>query len=190
MASTSPDNIWIPDSDTPMVLDTMFTNLASSLQNGIGARLAFLERRVGCQLRNPSAQEFTALGVRQPVTTLVPTGGQGTFVEGMSIVNGAAIIEQPGVYIVSGALTPARVVAGSGVGQFWAYLVASGTVVAQAGTTMQQNVPGSGPSVGLTAIVNLKPGDTLTLEGYNTGFAMQAAAGIVTSLSCARLYPL
>lgn len=44
MANTLPDGIWYPDADTtPMVLDSMFSTLASSIQNGIGKRVGQLE---------------------------------------------------------------------------------------------------------------------------------------------------
>ena len=43
MANTTPDGIYFPDSNTPMVLDTILATMASSIANGIGQRLATLE---------------------------------------------------------------------------------------------------------------------------------------------------
>lgn len=101
MANTIPDGIYYPENTTDMELDTILATMASSIQNGIGKRVAKLETFVGCNLSIPAAVTGTAAVVKVSGFAVQPdTLAPGTFNQGMSISNGTVTVPEDGLYNV------------------------------------------------------------------------------------------
>lgn len=181
MASTTPDNIWIPDSDTPMVLDTMFANLASSLQNGIGARVKKLESFVGCYLISNGIIDIPSGASTIPITSL-SVGGLGTFASGVTVTNGAVVIETPGIYNIQSNVSIQKVAAGSATALMQVSLAYNGNGVnlTYANTRQVDSWP---TTVAAGAILNLKVGDTISMRVRSDGYDQSVRATPATNLA-------
>ena len=103
MANTIPDGIYYPENTTDMELDTILATMASSIQNGIGKRVAKLETFVGCNLGMAASFEPPTLGVVTKVNTYGVQSAAvapGTFNSGMTVTNGTVTVPEDGLYSV------------------------------------------------------------------------------------------
>lgn len=183
MASTSPSNIWIPDSDTPMVLDTMFANLASSLENGIGARVKKLESFVGCSLMGTSTWLNSTLN-QDVLNTNLGTTARGSFIAGLTLSNGVLTIVESGIYTVSTSVTMTRESAGTGGGRVAATIYVDGNPVSTASGQLDR-ANGNRLSVGTSLNLRLTAGQTVSLYTLTSLFPVYVTLGGETTLSCA-----
>lgn len=101
MANTTPDGIYYPDSNTLMNFDAILATMASSIQNGIGKRLALQEIAVGLKAGLANQIQLTTTPINMP---LVVNGSNGNFAQGMTINNGIVTVATPGMYMVSSSI--------------------------------------------------------------------------------------
>lgn len=93
--------VWYPDTGDTAEINTLLGTQASSIENGLGARLAHQEVAVGCKLGMGSMQlqEAMALCNMQVAATA------GCFNNGMTVsATGIVTIQTTGMYLVSGGL--------------------------------------------------------------------------------------
>lgn len=99
MPNTTPDGIFFPDGNTPMELDTILATLASSIQNGLGKRVAKLETFVGCNLGLNSA--VTGTGTITKVSNMqVNPSRSYEFIQGVTVNAGTVTVPEDGLYTV------------------------------------------------------------------------------------------
>ena len=102
MANTIPDGIYYPENTTDMELDTILATMASSIQNGIGKRVAKLETFVGCNLGLATPLDAgTAGAVTKAPFAVQATGSPANFNQGMTISNGTVTVPEDGIYTVA-----------------------------------------------------------------------------------------
>lgn len=106
MALTPVDKVYYAEPTTPAKLDTITATMASSIENGIGKRLALQEIAVGCKLgmdttyQIPGGHNFYDAGI-VPVKVV---SGFGSFNQGMTVNNGIVTVNTPGMYIVTSSI--------------------------------------------------------------------------------------
>lgn len=102
-AYTSTAKVWYPDTTDSAKLDTVIATVASSIENGLGARMTLRETQVGIKAGVGTAWTLPS------TLTLVPFAvgtGNGMFNNGFTISSGGVVtVQTPGQYYVSGALS-------------------------------------------------------------------------------------
>lgn len=169
MANTTPDGIYYPDSNTLMNFDAILSTMASSIQNGIGKRLALQEIAVG--LKGSIASNRWNVPVVTP--TLVPytiASVNGDFNQGMDFTEGLAKVQTPGMYLVTATLGIIGGVTGRGI----KIQVEKNAVRIATLETPQYNGIWGASSV--TAVLNCVAGDTIRAAGSITGSGAVATA--------------
>lgn len=103
MANTTPDGIYYPENTTDMELDTILATMASSIQNGMGKRLARQEL-VYSFLGHIPLQSFTNVGsgiLVAPLPYQVVSGSR-SFNKGFTMASpGVLTIPTKGIYSVT-----------------------------------------------------------------------------------------
>ena len=167
-AYTPSSQVWYPDVSDTAEINTLLATVASSIENGIGARLTQQEIAVGakfgCALSyvHPSGTSFAQ-------ATLVPFANDGLnagFTNGISISAGVVTIATAGMYIITAALSGLNTASRSVV----TYLCKNGVAVASAEVPSASNVYVSSQA---NVVLNLLPGDTISVKSRSTGGTLQ-----------------
>lgn len=190
MANTVPDGIWYPDEDTTIVkLDQMFATQASSIANGIGVRVANLEKSATMLATlTPGSTSAMTIGVGKIIPFTQP--GAPAFNNGITLnANGSVSVTQRGIYFCSFGLlagTNALVTSNprgyiqAGLRKNNAYFTTALGLYADSGSPNPvAPVAGSGSAVCV-------PGDTLDVYATISGMtsSLYLSAGSASSPYC------
>lgn len=165
MGAYTPDSqVWYPDLTDTAKLNTLLALLASSIENGVGARLSHQEIAVGGKFSAPLSYVHPS-GTSFAQATLVPfsnDGANAAFANGITISSGTVTIETAGMYIITAALSGLNTASRSVV----TYLCKNGAAVASAEVPSASNVYVSSQA---NCVLNLIPGDTISVKSRSTG---------------------
>lgn len=162
MANTSPDGIYYPDSNTLMNFDAILATMASSIQNGIGKRLALQEIAVGLK----ASVQGWVIPKGNSATTVVPyiiSTGLADFNQGFTFQNGIATVQTAGMYLVTASLGPSGSATSGG---------AKVNILKNSIMFASSEVPFSSTvwiNSQATSVINCVPGDTISVKGTLTG---------------------
>lgn len=153
---TTKAKVWYPALTDKMQLHTLFSTLASSIENGLGPRLERQEIAVGLKVSiNQGGWAIPAGGA----TTVVPysmTNTRGDFNNGFSFAAGVATVQTSGMYLVTASIGPAADTSTGGKG---VKISVEKNGVFVAGNEAPGAVAWLGSTV--TCVVNCVPGDTI-----------------------------
>ena len=185
-AYTPKAKVWYPGTNDTAKINTLMSTMASSIENGIGARLAQQEIAVGLKASVhawaiPNGSNFGASAV-----PYVVNASDMNFNSGFTFANGIATVKTAGMYYVTASLGPQGTATNCGakIG-----IYKGGTMFAQS------EVPFSG-SVWVNAqagcVVNCAAGDTLSARATITGSPSTTynSNGVTTYLSIALVQAL
>ena len=167
MANTVPDGIYYPDSNTLMNFDAILATMASSIQNGIGKRLALQEIAVGLKA---SLQGWTIPKSNNAIIVVpyVISSGLADFNQGFTFQNGIASVQTAGMYLVTASVGPAFPDSSGNAGT--KVNILKNNVVFAA-----SEVPLSGvvwTNAQATSVINCVPGDTISVKASQTGLPL------------------
>lgn len=163
-AYTPNSQVWYPDGTDTAEINTLLATVASSIENGIGARLEHQEIAVGAKLNAPLSYTIPSGSTFANATT-VPYANDGTlaaFNNGMSVSGGVVTIATTGMYIVTASLGGLNTAGRSVVN----YLCKNGAYVASAEVPTNTSVYVSSQA---NCVLNLVPGDTISVKARSTG---------------------
>lgn len=169
-AYTPNSQVWYPDGTDTAELNTLLATVASSIENGIGARLAQQEIAVGAKLNAPLSYVIPS-GTGFVNSTTVPysnDGALGAFNNGLSVTGGVVTIATPGMYIVTASLGGLNTASRSVVN----YLCKNGAYVASAEVPTNTTVYVSSQS---NCVLNLIAGDTVSVRARSSGGTLAIA---------------
>lgn len=98
---TPNSQVWYPTTGDTSELNVLLATLASSIEEGVGARLAHQEIAVGLKASLPAG---TGIPQEPVVAPYAVSGGNGDFAQGMTITNGIVTVQTAGMYIMSANL--------------------------------------------------------------------------------------
>lgn len=169
-AYTPNSQVWYPDGTDTAEINTLLATVASSIENGIGARLEHQEIAVGAKLNAPLSYVIPSGSTFANATT-VPYSNDGTlaaFNNGMSVSGGVVTIATTGMYIVTASLGGLNTAGRSVVN----YLCKNGAYVASAEVPTNTSVYVSSQA---NCVLNLVPGDTISVKARSTGGTLTIA---------------
>lgn len=100
-AQTPIDHVWYPDTTDSQQANVWASTMASSVENGIGARLRTQEAIIGLKAGLPASTALTATAALLPFSAGTVDG---QFNQGLTFSGGTITITQAGVYFVSVSL--------------------------------------------------------------------------------------
>lgn len=158
---TPNSQVWYPQTSDTAEINTLLATMASSIEEGVGARLKHQEIAVGLK-----ASLDTGVWTL-PITTpgqipYVVSSGRGDFNNGFSFTNGTATAQTAGMYLVTASLGPAGSVNGGGIK---VVIYKNGLFIAGNEVAMTTTVWVGSTA---TAVLNLVPGDTVHARGAIT----------------------
>lgn len=153
MANTSPDGIYYPDSNTLMNFDAILATMASSIQNGIGKRLAHQEIAVGMKA-SVAAGAWNVPVNAAVIPYAISPSPEGDFNQGFTFNNSVATVKTAGMYLISASVGVTGAVNGWGT-----RLVVQKNGVRISSLETPQVTPIWG-GICITAVTNCVPGDT------------------------------
>lgn len=104
-AYTPNAQVWYPDGTDTAELNTLLATLASSLENGLGARMTAQENLVSAVLAIPNNSSFPAIAANTDTTLNFQVTSFGYNTGNMTLSNGVLTIVTPGIYFVSSTIT-------------------------------------------------------------------------------------
>lgn len=132
MGNTNADGIWTPDEDDTMEADVWSAQMAESISQGLGKRMALQETRVSLRATTPVPFNVSQAGgsaeyTQVPITIAFDTGvrfpnpdfSNGNHANGILIEGNYAKIVTPGLYTITGQCT---FTPGAGAEHSWDFL--------------------------------------------------------------------
>jgi len=165
---TTKAKVWYPAITDKMQLHTLFSTMASSIENGLQPRLELQERAIGLKAALNGQVTLTTTEATMPVAV---TSANGNFTQGLT-VSGAGIVTvaTPGMYLISASL---GIQPGSGTSALKIYK--NNTIIISdeqlASSTFYQASKG-------TSVINCVAGDTIKLTGRTASGTIQTAADL------------
>lgn len=159
---TTKAKVWYPALTDKMQLHTLFSTLASSIENGIGPRLELQEKAIG--LKASVGNGNWNLPATTPTTIPYTVSGiNGDFNNGFTFAGGTATVQTPGMYLVTATVGTQGGVTGRGmkVQVMWKGVFIAGTETAQ--------LDGIWGSTMTTVVLNCQAGDTISARAAVTG---------------------
>jgi hypothetical protein len=102
MGNTTASGIWTPDEHDNLDPEVWSAAMASSIEDGIGGRLAKQEQRVGAKISIDAATTVPSTGIIFPL--VVAGNGYaysfGNFMTGMTLAGGVLSVTTPGLYLL------------------------------------------------------------------------------------------
>lgn len=157
---TPNSQVWYPTTADTAELNVLMATMASSIEEGVGARLAQQEIAVG--LKASIADNGFSIPYGAANAAVIPygvTASRGDFNNGFTFSGGIATIQTAGMYLVTASLGPAGATNGGGVR---IQIIKGSTFIAGNEVAM-----GSAVWTGTTctAVLNLVAGDTVHAKG-------------------------
>lgn len=171
--------VWYPQTSDTAEINTLLATLASSIEEGVGARLAHQEIAVGLKASlGDSGWTIPYGGTNAAVIPYTVSGSRGDFNNGFTFSNGIATVQTAGMYLVSASIGPMGANNGGGVR----------VQIVKGSTFIAGNEVAMGPVVWTgttcTAVLNLVPGDTVHAKGnLSTAGGTLPNSGDTTHLS-------
>lgn len=154
-AFTPIDEVWYPDEDDTAEQNVNMATMASSIEEGIGARLRAQETFLGLFATRPTGQTLT----RQALTTIgFGLNSSQCFNTGFTFSNGIITIDTPGLYYVG-----VNVVINIPDGYGEVCIVKSGT---EYGKVLQFRASSNNVGLATSSVVNCVAGDTIWCRTY------------------------
>lgn len=177
---TTKAKVWYPAITDKMQLHTLFSTMASSIENGIQPRLELQERAIGLK----ASVNLNAYTIPYGTPTNVPyavSTGRGDFNQGFSFANGIATVQTAGMYLVSTSLGTSTAQNGAAVK---VSLYKNSLFIAASEGSQTASTFGT---TAVTAVLNCIPGDTISARGGITaaGPSAQPNSDQTTHLSVA-----
>lgn len=91
--------VWYPQTSDTAEINVLMSTMASSIEEGLGARLKHQEIAVGCKLGHAKV----TLSNNWTLAPMGVTGAAGTFNNGMTVTNNIVTVNTGGMYMVSAA---------------------------------------------------------------------------------------
>ena len=174
MALTTKARVFYPDGTEKASLKTLFSTLASSIENGLGKRLGVQEVAVGLKA---SADGWALPQRNEPLSTdVIPfsiSAGLADFNQGFSFTGGIATITTKGMYLVTASLGPKFPDTGSAGAKI--QIRKNSTIFASSEVPLNKTVWVNSQA---TSVINCVPGDTISGLGCLSGLP---STGHVTS---------
>lgn len=176
-AYTPTAKVWYADTSDSAKLDTVTAMQASSIENGLGARMTLQEKAIGLHASvATNGYQIGNLTVAPGAT--IPYAirtGTADFTQGLTI-NGSGIvtIQTPGMYLVGASLGPSGGASGPGVKLYAWKNGTAGTLLGTCETPMNTNIL---VTSNLTAVFNCIAGDTLSCTGFLTSAPVNNSYG-------------
>jgi hypothetical protein len=166
-AYTTNAQVWYPDTSDTAELNTLMSTMASSIENGLGARQAYQEIAVGLKA-SCAASAFTIAhqpsGVPATVIPYAVSGTKGDFNNGFTFSGGVATIQTPGMYTFTASVGPGS--GSSGTNGCKIGLQKNGSFVALSEAPMHASI---WVATSATVVMNCIAGDTLRVLCCTTG---------------------
>jgi hypothetical protein len=163
-AFTPLDQVWYPDGDDTAEQNVNMAAQASSIEEGIGARLRHQEIAIGLKASPSSAYVITAAvdDASAPVVPVAVGNGPADFGQGITVNSGVATIATAGMYLVTASIsTP-----GGGSQGIVAIIAKNGTPFASSETPISTIYNTNSQA---TCVINCVPGDTIALRARISG---------------------
>lgn len=153
---TAKAKVWYPAITDKMQLHTLFSTMASSIENGLQPRLELQEKAIGLKA-SVADSTFTFTGSVQTIPYVI-NANTGDFAQGMSITNGIVTVGTPGMYLVTASIGAST---GTNTGmKLMMYKNNTNIAIAEVPQNGSIWVNSSG-----TSVVNCVTGDTLYVKG-------------------------
>jgi hypothetical protein len=104
-AYTTNAQVWYPGTTDTAELNTLLATVASSIEDGLGARMLSQEKLVSAVLAIPNNSSFPALAANTDVTPNFQVTTFGYNTGDMTLSAGTLTIATPGVYFLSSTMT-------------------------------------------------------------------------------------
>lgn len=159
-AFTPLDDVWYPDEDDTAEQNVNLATMASSIEEGIGARLRHQEIAVGLKASLVAGTQIPNLPATAPYQV---TSANGDFAQGLTINAGVVTVATAGMYIVSASLS-----INPGADQRTTAVVLRKNNTELAGAEVVQS-PRYYQTSTANCVVNCVAGDTLRVYYYSAG---------------------
>lgn len=163
---TPNSQVWYPTTADTAELNVLMATMASSIEEGVGARLAHQEIAVGLKGSIENAGFTIPAGVGS--TAVVPytvTASRGDFNNGITFSGGVATIQTAGMYLVTASVGPSGTNNGGGVKVF----IDKNAVFIAGNEVALSSVVWVGTTA--TTVLNCVAGDTIRVRAATTGGA-------------------
>lgn len=182
-ATTATAKVWYADTTDSAKLDSVTALMASSIENGLGARMTLRETQVGVKASSdmwtiPSTNTFTTVPVS--VTT-----SHADFNAGFTLASsGVATCQTPGMYIVTASLGVNGPDSSGASASVKAAIVKNGAIVLSTEVALSTTIWANAV---VTTTINCVAGDTIQMQGTLAGTPASAHAsfGQTSALSAA-----
>lgn len=162
---TTKAKVWYPALTDKMQLHTLFSTMASSIENGLQPRLELQEKAIGLKASPATNYTITAAGTDSsaPVVPVAVGNGPSDFANGITVTNGVATIATAGMYLVTASIGT------TGGGQAQGIVA----IIAKNGTPFASSEVGISTIYNTnsqaTCVVNCVAGDTIALRSRVSG---------------------
>lgn len=185
-AYTPNSQVWYPDITDTAKLNTLLAQMASSIEDGVGARLEHQEIAVG--LKASVDQGAWTLPITTPdIIPYAVSTGRGDFNNGFTFSGGIATVQTAGMYLVTASLGPAGAINGGGI----KVLIYKNSLFIAANEVAMTTSVWVGSTA--TTVLNLVPGDTVHAKGAittNGGVISNSAETTHLSVTLVQALPL
>lgn len=184
-AYTPNAQVWYPDGTDTAELNTLLSTLASSIENGLGARMTAQENLVSAVLAIPNNSVLPALAANTDVTPNFVVTSFGYNTGNMTLSNGVLTIVTPGVYFVSSTMTF------QDHSSYYEHAVMIAGVEKVRGFTYKPN-GGAFQYSAQTSVVKLNAGDTVAtrVKANTNAGAIRDVSAAGNVMTCTLLKPL
>lgn len=157
--------VWYPQTSDTAEINVLLSTMASSIEDGIQARLKHQELAVGVKASPASSYVITGAGTDSAAPTVPVAVGNGPsdFAQGITVSNGVATITTAGMYLVTASIGTA----GGGADQGIVTIIAkNGTPFASSEVDISSLYNTNSQA---TCVVNCVPGDTIAMRARVSG---------------------
>lgn len=166
-AVTATAQVWYPDTSDTAKLNTLFSTMASSIENGLGVRMTKQELTKSLLATVTAGSSWSlANGVEATVPYTINAGG---YNDGMTLASGIITITTPGIYFISASNLTTQA---SGYADLRLYKNA-GTISRTLGASTTAG--GGFASTNVSASLQLAAGDTVKATITVNGVAASAS---------------
>lgn len=158
-AFTPLNQVWYPDEDDTAEQNVNMATMASSIEDGIGARLIHQEKAVGLKASIANGAWTVPVPTAPAVVPYSVSGSRGDFSQGLTITGGVITVQVAGMYMITATLGTQGAITGAGIKIF---LDKNGVFLAGAESPMVSPTWGN---TQVTTVLNCVPGDTIRTRG-------------------------